>query len=236
MNKNIIFGIILFSIFLNIAGIMAIGPVGENGINVRVENNSIQLQGYTIIRDPNTGVLSKALLEGSFISKTTDSLGAALICSNFNYTEGNQSILIPTNCTYNVNYLIDIPFLNQNITNNSQQYFVDSTTQSKYEQCIVDKSQYINSYNNCLGREKLLGDYSTNYTSCSSLLINCQNSLSKSEEDIKILKKEKEDAKNTPWLYGFIGILIGAGAMYWYRNNNSKVRNPDSNYNRTQSG
>ena len=235
-NNKLLFSMILLSlsILCLTEGILATGPVGENGIDITIANNTIQVQGYTIVAAPPYGVPTKFISSSPlFINTTNEALGATQTCVNFNYTSGNQSILIPTNCTYTVNYFKELPFIT-NMSAGNITTLTDVTTQAKYDQCVLERAQFSNSYNNCLDRERLLGNSQANLTACTTQLTTVQAQLTPLQSQVVSLQKQIDDSKNTPITWAVIALVIGVGGTYWFTTKNSKIKHPEENYNRNQ--
>jgi hypothetical protein len=222
--------IIILILLLQVSLISAIGPVGENGLDISVKNNTIQIQGYTIIAAPPYGMPMKFVsTSGIFINSSNEPLGVIMNCVNFNYTEGNQSINIPTNCTYSIDYSKSFPFFT-NFTNQSSQIVVDSVTQDKYEKCTLEKLQWESSYGN-------YSSYQQQITSWQTQLSTCQGQLTPLQTQNTELTKEQEDNKNKPWTYGGIGLAVGIIGTLFYlgRIGGPKSRRYEEDFNRGQS-
>lgn len=233
--KKLIF-LLLFLSILQLSLISAIGPVGENGLDITVKNNTIEVKGYTIVAAPPYGVPTKFISANPlFVNTLSESLGGVQTCATYNYTSGNETISTPVNCTYSVNYAKELAFIT-NITNQSITTITDTSTQSKYEQCILERAQYQTTYNNCLDGKNQLANYETNYTSCKEQLSNCQNQLTTSQTTVTTMTKEKEDNKNQPWIFGIVGLAVGILGSLFYTGKigGTRVKHPEENFNRGQ--
>lgn len=228
--------ILIILLIIQISLVNAIGPVGENGLDIKVINNSIEIRGYTIVAAPPYGVPTKFVSSNPlFINILSESLGGTEFCSTYNYTSGNQTISTNVNCSYLVNYVKELPFI-ANFTNQTITTITDVNTQNKYDQCVLEKAQYSTSYNNCLNSKNLMINYETNYTNCKEQLNSCQNQLTTCQGQVTIMTKEKEDTKNTPWIYGAIGLAIGiVGALFYTgKIGGQKAKNYEDNFQRGQ--
>lgn len=238
--------IILLSLsILQLSLISSLGPVGEKGITVQIQNDTITVSGYTIVQDPN-GANIKVTSDNLFINRITNSTGISIIVDNvtvpiiLNDTyNGTNETRIP-GYRYNVNYLIDIPFTSQNITNQSSLFCV---SQSQYETCLADKLAFNAGLNSCVADKKTMTDTSSNFTNCQKDLQTSQTSLQICNSDkgnannkIADMEKKQKDTSNQIWFVG-IGALVGGSALtYFLTNKGIKMRDPENNFNRTQAG
>ena len=238
---------LLSLLILQLSLISAIGPVGENGIDIYVKNNTIEIKGYTIIGVPTQQINGQVIIvpqkytsttNALFINYVNENLGLGSYCNQFNYTSGNQTDIALTNCTYNINYYREVPFMNLgNISNQSQVIVTDTTMQDRYNTCVLERAQYSTSYSTCLTRETAKSSYESNYSTCTNSLSICNNQLPPLQTQIETLNKEKEDTKNEKFTWAIVAaILAGAGTMFltgqWGR---QKIKHPEENYNRSQS-
>lgn len=102
---------------------------------------------------------------------------------------------------------------------------------SKYEQCVTDKIGYERGWQGCVND---LAQYknSTTGTDCKNQLNTAQNTISNQQNDISelngkitTLEEAAEKTKNSKWIFGVIGIIIGVvGYMAKEGKINSNVR------------
>lgn len=235
-------------LLLSVSFVYALGPVGEKGITVQVQNNTITIGGYTIVQDPSTGINIKVTSDNLFINKVSSSTGLNITCNSVNipviengtYNGNNQSIIPGYN--FSVNYLIDIPFTSQNITNQSNLFCI---SQEKYEQCITEKAQYSTGMNSCTESKKDIKDVSSNFTTCSTNLQTTSTSLQicnsdKDSADKKVTDMETKikDTQNQRYIWaGIAGVLCILGTLYFKGHiGGPKAHDPEQNFNRTQAG
>ena len=233
-NNLLISGCIFASYFILILNVSAYGPVGENGFNVNIINDTILIRGYTVVANPNGGI-SQALSDTLFINKVTSSIGSGITCVNFNYTNGNESTLIPTNCTYYSNYNYDVSFLGQNFSNQSTLQFVDTVTQGKYETCMNDKRNIEAKYQIIAEQSTACNKTNNDYMNCNSQLAVCNSKNDGLNKDIETINQEKTETKNNGWWFFIAGAIVGfVGTMYYVGKwGGSKPKNYEEDFQRS---
>jgi hypothetical protein len=239
---------------------------GERGIELLIHNNSLAIRNYLIYYDRGLDLTSKITvgLSGSDTLPITvsceqvnytiyDSLPTQ--CTGvYNITYTSRNVTTTPNGTFNLvfekNYLFNSDVFNDTndtVTSNILSDILKqlNSTLVKYDTCTLERAQYQTSYSNCLDSKTKAGSFESNFTECSKQLTDCNNQLSTcqtqrqtTQTTVDTMTKEKEDTKNTPYLFGIGGLIIGiVGAMlYNGKWGKDKARNPDGNYNRTQSG
>jgi len=112
-----------------------------------------------------------------------------------------------------------------NTTATNIDYFVLwNRTDGQLTQCKIQRGQFESQWNSCLSK---LGNYEgVNATQCKDDLNVCNLlvkerdlELSTNQEKITDLQDEKEGTKNSLWLYGIVGLVVGAGGLYLWNKN-----------------
>lgn len=98
----------------------------------------------------------------------------------------------------------------------------------EYYECIAEKYSLNQGYNICAkDRDECLEEYEganatafkTDLAECNLLIKEKDLVLAANNEKITDLKDEKESTKNSHWLYGIVGLVLGAGGFYLYNKN-----------------
>jgi hypothetical protein len=203
--------------------------VHEEGIDIRIKNNTVKINGYVI-----TDFAGK--VPSSFINNTDETISSNPIkCNNINVTEGNVTKTYQTNCTLNLDYHKEIPFS----FNRSVSTIIGNTDlQRKYEDCLVLKSQFSAGLDSCSKAKVEQGEFEKNFTQCSTGLQICRSEKSSIETNRNDLKKEMEDNKNKHWIWGIGGLVIGVAGILLYQKKllGPKVKSPEDSYNTRQAG
>lgn len=234
-------------LLLSISFVSALGPVGEKGITVQVQNGTIIISGYTIIQDPSTGVNLKVTSDNLFINRVANSTGPIISCEsiivpilNGTYWDGSNRTITPS-YNFTENYQIDLPFTSQNITNQSSLFCL---SQDQYNQCLADKASYNAGLNSCVADKNKMNDVSNNFTTCQDTLRSTQTSLQicnsakdTTAQTITDMTQKQKDTSNQIWIVGALCLAAGVGATMYYKGHwGNKNKDPDDNFNRTQAG
>lgn len=174
------------------------------GLLLEINNETLTIKGY--IETEFAGRVSANIIE-----EINQSIGSNLIvCDNIEITEGNETKTYNQNCTLNIDFTKDIPFL-FNDTKNT--IIGDSELQRKFEQCLEDKSQFNAGLKSCNDAKIEQGEYKQNYTECFSDLKICNSEKSIETEKRAELQKESDENKNRHWVWGAIG--VGATVLFF---------------------
>ncbi len=225
MNKQVnkIFVIVLMSIF-------CLGFVNaESGIDLKIHNDTIIVEGW-IVSD-----FGGKVAYGIIDKVETNITSNPLICQDLNVTEGNTSRIVQTNCTYVIDYHLNIPFLNANDT--TQGIIIgDTELQRKYETCLEQKAAFNAGLNSCSTAKNEQSGFESNYTKCATDLQVCQSERATAQTETNRLTTEINENGNQQWVWGIGGLIIGIlGTLYYCgRLGGPKSQKPDENFNRQQ--
>lgn len=247
MKKIIIMLLFVFILQFSLVSAWVSSDIGQRGIEVNITNNTITIGGYQIVPwiDGTPVLVTSPEL---FINKIVNSTGANITCEavsvpiiiNGTYSGVNQTITPGYN--YNVNYLMDIPFIpyiNQSITNqtstNPSNLFCIS--ESKYLECNNLQNSYRISWDNCRDDLKENEGFKSNYSTCATSLSTCQSERASATAQVTTLTDEAIKTKNSKWVWGIGGIILGIFGTLYVKGHigRPKVRNPEGNYNKEQS-
>ncbi|MEK6878432.1 MAG: hypothetical protein AABY22_02430 [Nanoarchaeota archaeon] len=208
MNKILL---MFFGIFL--ISVVSAGPI----IKIEINGNSLNASGFIYYEGLGT-------YPAPIITPIQDIIGS---CSTNNIT--NQ-----TSCTYN--YTKDISILS--FSNSSVTVMTDATSQA-YLKCLDDKALYTAGQNTCNTALKEQQEYKENYTSCYIASKTCETDLSYARAEAKKSKEDLEKDSNQKFVWGIVGMILGIlGALAYYKSGifSPKVKGPEDNFNRQQSG
>lgn len=216
MNKNFL---LLCLLVISMPMILA-----ENGIEIKIQNQTITVRGYT--QDPIYGKV-----DFGFFEKLDDTFGTGMSCDNL--TINNQTY--QTNCSLNIAYNKDIPIYTQN---ESATTIIGDT--SLYQQLIVcetTKAQYNAGLNACVTDKGDIKEISQNYTQCSSSLQLTQGEKTILQKEVIDLEEEVQENENKCWWFGIVGLIIGAGVIAYKEGliGGPKTKKPDETFNARQS-
>jgi hypothetical protein len=233
--KNLII-ILSLALVLQFSLISAIGtpditrPNGESGIVVQIQDNTINISGYTI----TLGTFVN--LDYFPISKVSNPLGATVSCNQRNVTDGNTTVISYENCTYNANYIIDIPIpiISQNETNISSLLCL---SQEKYDECLTLKAQYGAGLDACTIAKNINDGAVANYSTCALSLNTCQSERSTATSQVATLTTDAANTKNQKWIFGVVGIAAGIFGTLYFKGflGKPRIRSPDESFNRSGS-
>ena len=202
--------------------------IAVEGLEIRIINGTIEIQGYII-----TELAGK--ISAGFIEHVNGTLGDNLIiCSEIvNITQGNETISVGANCTLNIDYYKDLPF---SFNTTGQLILNNPELQLKYENCLVDKSAFEAGLNVCVSVKNEQGDFKDNYTLCSSTLLVCESERSSAQSEKNKIEKESEEKKNRQWVWGIVGLILGALVTLYYKGHigGPRSRKPEDSYNPRQ--
>lgn len=246
-------------LFLTILVILSFAPiaksasqVGESGIEITIKNNTILIQGYTIIStqiyNPYTGTYTEipqkfvSLTDNLFINKVNETINPINRCENVTFDrEENGTIkreTCLTNCSAHFDYYKEIPFLNFRIERNqSQPTITDQATLQRYDQCLMEKAQYIAGLNACVENKNKQEDFEKKYGQCSNELNACLIERNITVTERNRLFTEYESKKNQNWVYGVGGLILGIIGTLWLSGKigGPKAPNIEGIFNRQQS-
>lgn len=243
-----ILGSIFVAVLFLASFISAIGPVGENGMDIYIINNTIIVEGYTIIGvqqyNPITGQYTTtpqkfvSSTNNLFVNRLNETINGTVICDPVIVNQNGTNHTYFQNCRVNQDYHKEVAFLNilTNNSNQSQPTITDTATQAKYEQCLTDKAQFSAGLDSCVKDKSTLNDFSANFTKCQSDLTTCTIDKNAAQTSKSTLEKEKEDTKNRQWMYGGAGLVLGLlGTLYWKGHlGGPKAKRPQDQYNVNQ--
>lgn len=150
-------------------------------------------------------ISSKYIIDNKNFTFQINTKGIAI--SNFsNFSSSINKVFGP------FNYLV--------VTEAGEIFNIDYKTQ--YDTCIVEKGKFDMGWNNCrIDLEKYTG---ANATVCKDRLDTCNLTLkqkdidiSAKDEKITSLQTESEGTKNSKWIYGIGGVILGILGLLFYQ-------------------
>ena len=181
---------------------MILSPMilAENGIEIKIVNDSISVRGYT--NDPIYGKV-----DFGFFNKIDEQMNNSIVCDNVMVEVNGTNTTYQENCRIDFNYNKDIPIFTQNESTTA--IMGDTGLWKELQDCVTLKAQYSAGLASCVENKLTMTDASTNITQCSTDIQICRSD--KSNLDIKVssLEKDIEDNKNRQWWFGILGLVIG---------------------------
>lgn len=206
----------------------------DSGINITIVNGTLTVKDY--ITPFGTVITGTNAVFDSF----TQNVGTLIVCQNpFVDVNGtNGTYYKQSDCHIDINFYKELP-LKKNFINSTSNctttdyYVVNSATQKELDNCKTDKAII-------QGNLQALANENGSISKATESYAKCMNDLGKTENlqtQITALEKEKEDTKNTKWIYGVVGLAGGIVGMMFYTGKwgKQKIKNPEDSYNRSQS-
>lgn len=243
---------IILALMLSFLIVPFISADANNDLRLRIaiNNNTINAKLYA----PLTVFGSTQVGE---VFSITETMPINMQCASLNYTviDGNWSYPNHTETynpigNYGINYLFDRVIFSGvfNSTGGSNASVSEAILSNiitqlnnslkDYNTCLTEKATIWGNYRSLSEISVIQNDSYNNYKKCSSEIIVCNDEKSKFKSDYENLVKTQDSKQQEKYIWGVIGIAIGAGVMAYFTGKlgGPKVRSPDDSYNRQQAG
>jgi hypothetical protein len=245
MRKTLLLAIMLsFVAFTTGIGIVNAASLGDSGVDVIVNNNTLTVRGFTyIFPSPSSGLQKYSPPNGTNLGVETfiGSIGSGISCESevVNLLNGTN-MTVQKNCILNISFSKEFLWIDNNFTNSSSPAVTDTDTLNKLTTCINERAQFSAGLDSCVKDKQTFTDVSSNYTNCNNELVQCRADKGVAESEKNRLTTEAEGKKNQHYVWGVIGVIAGILGALWYTGRIGggvgKIRRPEEKYNVNQAG